>query len=61
VRALSNLLLSALLCCASAFSQTYPFVVRNFAGTFPLGDGGRAEDALLYFPNAVVPDTAGNL
>jgi uncharacterized protein (TIGR03437 family) len=45
----------------SAFSQNYPYIVKNFAGTWRLGDGARAEDALLYYPTAAIPDTAGNL
>lgn len=61
MRAFTRTIFSLLLLSVSAFPQTYPFILKNFAGTFPLGDGGRAEDALLYFPNAVVPDTAGNL
>ncbi len=61
MRPLSKSLLSLLLFAASAFPQNYPFILKNFAGTFPLGDGGRAEDALFYYPNAVVPDTTGNL
>jgi uncharacterized protein (TIGR03437 family) len=47
----------------SAFGQsnTYPYYLKTFAGAFPLGDGGPATSALLYFPNAAVADAAGNL
>jgi uncharacterized protein (TIGR03437 family) len=46
----------------SSYAQTaYPHVVRTFAGSFPLGDGGPATSALLYYPSAVVPDGSGNL
>src|SRR5437899_2772367 len=44
-----------------AFGQTFPYVLQTFAGTFPLGDGGPANSALLYYPNAVVTDSAGNI
>jgi uncharacterized protein (TIGR03437 family) len=47
----------------AAFGQTntYPYYIKSFAGTFPLGDGGPATSALLYFPVAAIPDAAGNL
>jgi uncharacterized protein (TIGR03437 family) len=40
---------------------TFPYIVRNLAGAFPLGDGGPATSALLYYPTAAVPDGNGNL
>jgi uncharacterized protein (TIGR03437 family) len=57
VPGLSSILLISAVCSA----QTYPHVVRTFAGSFPLGDGGPATSALLYYPSAVVPDGSGNL
>ena len=61
MRTLSKLLSLVFLFSLSAFSQNYPYVVKNFAGTWRLGDGARAEEALLYYPTAVIPDVAGNL
>ena len=57
MRLLTHLLALAALA-IPAYSQNYPFVVKNFAGSFPLGDGGPAANALLYFPSATVPDPA---
>ena len=47
----------------SGFGQTpdYPYVFKQFAGTFPLGDGGPAAQALLYNPVATQVDSGGNL
>src|SRR5436305_110193 len=45
-----------------AFGQnTYPYYVKNIAGSFPLGDGGPAVSALLYYPRAAIADGAGNI
>lgn len=46
---------------AAAQTAPYAYYVKSFAGAFPLGDGGPAASALLYFPNAAVADAAGNL
>src|SRR5215472_6091803 len=46
---------------AAASAQSYPYVLRTFAGTFPLGDGGPATQALLSAPNAVVTDSGGTI
>ena len=47
----------------SSFGQpnTYPYVLKTFAGTTALGDGGPATSALLNSPTAAVADSAGNL
>ena len=37
------------------------YVMRNIAGTFPLGDGGLATSALLERPQAVAVDANGNM
>ncbi|HXP85997.1 MAG TPA: hypothetical protein VN841_14835 [Bryobacteraceae bacterium] len=42
-------------------SGAYPYVLKNFAGSFPLGDGGPAAAALLYTPSAVALDGSGNV
>src|ERR1039458_10063861 len=39
----------------------YPYVFKQFAGAFPLGDGGAAVQALLYNPVATQLDSAGNV
>ena len=52
------LTLLALLAWTAAAQSTYPYVIRTFAGSFPLGDGGPASSALLYYPSAAVPDSA---
>jgi len=46
-----------------ALGQTinYPYYLKTFAGTLPLGDGGAATLALLNAPAAAVADSAGNL
>ncbi len=46
-----------------AFGQgsTYPYFLKSYAGTFPIGDGGSATSALLYYPYAAIPDASGNL
>jgi uncharacterized protein (TIGR03437 family) len=46
---------------AATAQTTYPYIIRTFAGSFPLGDGGPASSALLYYPSAAVPDSGGNL
>src|SRR5215475_11644835 len=53
--------LALLIFAGTAPGQSYPYVLRTFAGTFPLGDGGPATQALLSGPNAVVTDTSGNI
>lgn len=44
-----------------AFGQAtnYPFVIKTFAGSNPLGDGGPATQALLSSPAAVALDSLG--
>jgi len=51
------------LAAASAAGQgaNYPYVLRTFAGTYPLGDGGPAVQALLSSPDAVAVDDSANL
>jgi serine/threonine-protein kinase len=39
----------------------HPYVFKQFAGAFPLGDGGPAVQALLYNPVATQLDSAGNV
>lgn len=46
---------------AAGQSPNYPYVLRNFAGTFPLGDGGPATQALLSGPVAVVAASDASL
>jgi sugar lactone lactonase YvrE len=41
-------------------SGSYPYVLTTFAGTFPIGDGGSAVQALLNAPSAVALDGSGN-
>src|SRR5256885_1346926 len=38
----------------------YPYVLKTFAGSNPLGDGGLATQALLSSPSAVALDGMGN-
>jgi sugar lactone lactonase YvrE len=63
MRRILTVLSPLFLLCALSFAQTanYPYVVKNFAGTWPLGDGGPAASAILYYPKAVAPDNAGNV
>jgi uncharacterized protein (TIGR03437 family) len=42
-------------------SSGFPYVLKNFAGSFPLGDGGPAIAALLDTPSAVALDGAGSV
>jgi uncharacterized protein (TIGR03437 family) len=58
-----TVLSSLTLLCALSFAQSanYPYVVKNFAGTWPLGDGGPAASSILYYPKAVAPDNSGNV
>jgi uncharacterized protein (TIGR03437 family) len=46
---------------SSPAQNNYPYVLKNFAGSFPLGDGGPAVAALLYNPSAVALDGSGNV
>ena len=39
----------------------YPYVFKQIAGAFPLGDGGPAVQALLYNPVATQLDPSGNV
>jgi hypothetical protein len=57
----ATLTLPILLSWAAAAQSTYPYIIRTFAGSVPLGDGGPASSALLYYPSAAVPDSGGNL
>lgn len=56
-------ILSATVFVGAVLGQTvpYPYVIKSFAGAFPLGDGGPATSALLYYPRAPIADGAGNL
>jgi sugar lactone lactonase YvrE len=46
----------------AALGQTsYPYVITTVAGTYPVGDGGPATQAMLLSPNAVALDSAGNV
>lgn len=46
-----------------SFGQTnnYPYVLKGLAGAFPLGDGGPATSALLFYPYAALSESAGNI
>jgi uncharacterized protein (TIGR03437 family) len=46
---------------SSPAQSNYPYVLKSFAGAFPLGDGGPAVAALLYTPSAVALDGSGNV
>ena len=50
-----------LISCVCGQTNNYPYILKTLAGAFPLGDGGPATSALLYYPTAAVPDSAGNL
>src|SRR5579862_4939360 len=56
-------MLVVFLCSAAtgALAQTFPYILKPFAGSFPLGDGGPATQALLNSPRSVVVDAANNL
>ena len=45
----------------SAVGQNYPYVLATAAGSYPLGDGGPAAQALLLNPTAVAQDGSGNM
>src|ERR1700722_9491104 len=45
---------------ALAQPPTYPYVLKAFAGSNPLGDGGMATQALLSGPSALALDGLGN-
>lgn len=45
----------------STQTNSFPYVLKNFAGSFPLGDGGPAASALLYTPTAVALDGSGDI
>jgi hypothetical protein len=53
--------LASLAASIAAFGQTtnFPYVVKTFAGSNPLGDGGPATQALLFYPSAVALDGLG--
>jgi uncharacterized protein (TIGR03437 family) len=57
------LIMLVLAAAVTGFGQTpdYPYVFKQFAGAFPLGDGGPATQALLYNPLATQLDSAGNV
>jgi uncharacterized protein (TIGR03437 family) len=63
MRIVLRALLGAILPASLLLGQisNYPYIVRDYAGAFPLGDGGPAVNALLYYPAAAVPDNAGNV
>jgi uncharacterized protein (TIGR03437 family) len=50
-----------LLAAATASAQTpnYPYVLKTLAGSYPLGDGGPANQALLNGPMAITFDSSG--
>ena len=60
---LLNVLCGLILPIASALAQTgtYPYILKTFAGAFPLGDNGPATSALLFYPTAAIADASGNL
>ena len=58
-----SLILLVLAAAFTGLGQTpeYPYVFKQIAGAFPLGDGGAATQALLYNPVATQLDPAGNV
>jgi sugar lactone lactonase YvrE len=62
-RRISATLSLLILFAASAAGQSanYPYVLKTLVGSYPLGDGGLAAQALLSGPNAVVVDSSGTL
>ena len=62
MRRYSSIIMLVLASAVTGFGQTpdYPYVFKQFAGAFPLGDGGTATQALLYNPVATQLDSAGN-
>src|SRR4051794_39621487 len=55
------LVILVFVCQTSQAQNVSSWVSRTIAGTFPIGDGGQATNALLESPQAVAADTAGNL
>lgn len=55
--------LIALVLVSASFGQTnnYPYILKRLAGAFPLGDGGPATSALLFYPYAAISDSVGNI
>ncbi len=56
-------LLFAQIAVGIALCQTtnFPYIHRNFAGSFPLGEAGPASSALLYYPYGTAVDSSGNV
>src|ERR1035437_4814169 len=63
MRRYSSIIMLVLAAAVTGFGQTpdYSYVFKQFAGAFPLGDGGPATQALLYNPLATQLDSAGNV